>query len=89
MAQRGVLEGLFPAAIAECLAGQRAPLVDAIAAGVDAGGFTSDDPAADALAVHHLCLGLLGDQLSGTATLSRDEAVALVERFALGALEAA
>jgi AcrR family transcriptional regulator len=87
MTQRGLLEREFPEAIAACLAGQRTPLKAAIEGGVAAGTFTSPDPDADALAIHHLCLGLLGDALTGAGALDEPAAVALVERFALATLE--
>jgi hypothetical protein len=39
-----------------------------------------------ALAIHHLCSGLMTDKLLGTGTMSRDHAVALATRFALATL---
>jgi AcrR family transcriptional regulator len=89
MTQRGFLEREFPDAIASCLAGQRQPLAAAISGGVDDGSFVSPDPEADALAVHHLCLGLLSDALTGSGDLDERAAIDLVERFALRTLETA
>ncbi|HYF45676.1 MAG TPA: TetR/AcrR family transcriptional regulator [Acidimicrobiales bacterium] len=86
MAERARLEAEYPDEVADCLGDQRAPLVEAINAGVADGSFPAAEPAADALAIQHLCLGLLGDQLSGSGRLSRPEAIELAERFALLAL---
>ena len=82
MTHRALLEQEYPEAIAECLGRQRAPLVATLTAG-----YGSAEPEGDALAIHHLCLGLLSDALTGAGRLSEAEAVALAERFALGALD--
>lgn len=64
------------------------PLERAIAAGCEAGRFPDADPRRDALAIHHLCSGLLQDALLGLGELNRADAIALAMRFALGTLRA-
>ena len=86
LVERQVIASEFPDEVAECIRGQLAPLEDAI----DEGRLTRVFPAAnsgrDALAIHHLCMGLMTDRLLGTGTLGRDDAIALATRFALSTL---
>jgi hypothetical protein len=81
-----VLTTEFPEEVARCVRSLLEPLEAAIAAGRDEGAFPGADPAADALAIHHLCSGLASDRLLGTTDRSRAAAVALAERFALTTL---
>ena len=76
----------FPVELERCVRMLLEPLEAAIAAGVDAGVFHTDDPEADAVAIHHLCTGLMSDRLMGSGSMTRERAVALAERFALAAL---
>jgi AcrR family transcriptional regulator len=76
----------FPVELERCVRMLLEPLEAAISAGVDAGVFHTDDPEADAVAIHHLCTGLMSDRLMGTGSMTRERAVALSERFALAAL---
>ena len=63
------------------------PLEAAISEGRESGAFPDADSQRDALAIHHLCTGLMVDRLLGIGDgLSRDDAVALVTRFALTTL---
>jgi AcrR family transcriptional regulator len=77
----------FPVELERCVRMLLEPLEAAIAAGVDAGVFHTHDPEADAVAIHHLCTGLMSDRLMGTGSMTRERAVALAERFALAALK--
>lgn len=77
-----------PIEITRCVQVLVAPLTESIERGVADGSFTSPDPASDAVALHHLCAGLMTDHLLGTGTLGREAAVALALRFALRTLEA-
>jgi AcrR family transcriptional regulator len=86
--ERHVVATHFPAEVERCVRLLLAPLRDAIAAGRDAGDFRGADPERDALAVHHLCSGLVTDRLLAIGRLSLADATALVERFALAALTA-
>jgi AcrR family transcriptional regulator len=86
--ERGSLAHRFPEEIHELNVRQLQPLQDAIAAGVAAGVFSTNDPVADARAIHHVCAGLINDRLYASTALTRAEAVALATRFALGALGA-
>ena len=85
--ERGSLARRFPDDIARSNRRQLKPLEDAIAAGRASGVFPGADPVTDALAIHHLCSGLINDRLYGSTSLSRGDAVALATRFALSALE--
>jgi AcrR family transcriptional regulator len=76
----------FPAEIERCVRLLLEPLEDAIAAGRAAGLFPDADPALDAVAIHHLCTGLMTDRLLGIGSLTREQAVALAERFAVRTL---
>jgi len=87
LVERQVVATEFPAEVERCVRLLLAPLGEAIAAGRDAGVFTTTNPASDALAIHHLCSGLTTDRLLGVGTISRADAVALVERFALTTLK--
>jgi AcrR family transcriptional regulator len=87
LVERHVVATEFPAEVQRCVRLLLAPLEEAIAAGRAAGGFPAADPAADALAIHHLCAGLTTDRLLGVSTVARRDAVALVERFALTTLK--
>jgi AcrR family transcriptional regulator len=84
--ERPVVATEFPAQVERCVRLLLAPLEEAIADGRDAGTFPEADPAGDALAIHHLCAGLTTDRLLGVGAVTRAEAVALVERFALTTL---
>jgi AcrR family transcriptional regulator len=84
--ERHVIAREFPAEIELGVDAQRAPLEAAIAAGLAEGRFPHADPVVDALAVHHLCLGLVTDRLLGLGELDRDRAVALATGFALQTL---
>jgi AcrR family transcriptional regulator len=83
---RPVIAREFPEEIEAALRSQRRLLEDAIAAGRDAGCFPGANPATDALAIHHLCSGLMNDQLLGIGTLGHDQALALAAGCALQAL---
>jgi AcrR family transcriptional regulator len=86
LVERHAVATEFPAEVDRCVRLLLAPLEAAIAAGRDAGVFPGADPARDALAIHHLCSGLTTDRLLGVGDISRTDAVALVERFALATL---
>lgn len=85
---RPVIAREFPDEIEATLRSQRRLLEDAIAAGRDVGRFPNADPAVDALAIHHVCTGLMTDQLLGISTLGHDQAVALATGCALQTLTA-
>jgi AcrR family transcriptional regulator len=87
LAERHTVASEFPVEVARCVRLLLAPLEDAIAAGRDADVFPAADPAADALAIHHLCSGLTTDRLLGVGELTRAQAVDLAERFALTTLK--
>jgi hypothetical protein len=80
----------FPDEIARCIRLMLEPLEHAIEEGRVAGEFPDADPRRDALAIHHLCTGLMTDRLLGIGGgLTRDDAVALATRFALTTLRGA
>ena len=85
--ERQVVATEFPDEVERCVQLLLAPLVDAIAAGREAGVFPGADPGDDALAIHHLCAGLTTDRLLGLGSMTRAHAVALAERFALTTLK--
>ena len=87
LAERHTVASEFPVEVARCVRLLLAPLEDAISAGRDAGMFPGADPAADALAIHHLCSGLTTDRLLGVRELTRAQAIDLAERFALTTLK--
>jgi AcrR family transcriptional regulator len=88
LVERQVIAREFPDEIARCVRLMLEPLEGAIADGRDGGMFPDADPQRDALAIHHLCTGLMTDRLLGIGGgLSRDEAVALATRFALTTLQ--
>jgi AcrR family transcriptional regulator len=88
LVERQVIAREFPDEIARCIRMMLEPLEAAIAEGRDAGVFPEADPQRDALAVHHLCTGLMVDRLLGIGDgLSRDDATALATRFALTTLQ--
>jgi AcrR family transcriptional regulator len=90
LVERHVIAREFPDEIGRCVRVMLAPLEEAIAEGRDAGAFPNADPEGDALAIHHLCTGLMTDRLLGIGgALSRDDAVALAARFALTTLREA
>lgn len=76
----------FPVEVERCVRMLLEPLERAIAAGLADGVFPHADPAADAVAINHLCTGLMSDRLLGTGSMTREQAVALAERFALATL---
>jgi AcrR family transcriptional regulator len=87
LVERQVIAREFPGEIARCIRLMLEPLEAAIEEGRRGGAFPGADPARDALAIHHLCTGLMTDRLLGIGDgLSRDEAVALAKRFALTTL---
>jgi AcrR family transcriptional regulator len=87
LVERQVIASEFPDDVMRCVLLQLAPLEHAIEEGRASGGFPDPDPERDALAIHHLCSGLMTDKLLGTGTLGRDDAIALATRFALATLE--
>jgi AcrR family transcriptional regulator len=88
LVERQVIAREFPDEIGRCIRLMLEPLEGAIADGRDVGVFPVADPQRDALAIHHLCTGLMTDRLLGIGGgLSRDEAVALATRFALTTLQ--
>jgi AcrR family transcriptional regulator len=88
--ERQVIAGELPDEIARCVRLMLEPLERAIEEGRVAGSFNGADPRRDALAIHHLCTGLMTDQLLGVGDgLTRDAAVALATRFALTTLRGA
>jgi AcrR family transcriptional regulator len=87
LVERQVIAREFPDEIARCIHLMLEPLEAAIAEGHDAGVFPGAHPQHDALAIHHLCTGLMTDRLLGIGGgLTRDDAVALATRFALTTL---
>jgi AcrR family transcriptional regulator len=87
LVERQVIAREFPDEIARCIRMMLEPLEAAIAEGRDSGAFPGADSQRDALAIHHLCTGLMVDRLLGIGDgLSRDDAVASVTRFALTTL---
>jgi AcrR family transcriptional regulator len=90
LVERQVIAREFPDEIARCIRMMLAPLEAAIEEGRGSGAFPGADPQRDALAIHHLCTGLMVDRLLGIGdALGRDDAVALVTRFALTTLRGA
>ena len=88
--EQQVIAREFPGEIARCIRLMLEPLEQAIEEGRVAGAFPGADPRRDALAIHHLCTGLMIDRLLGIGSgLSRDNAVALATRFALTTLRGA
>jgi hypothetical protein len=81
-----VIASEFPDDVIRCVRMQLAPLEDAIRAGRLSSAFPVAEPERDALAIHHLCAGLMTDRLLGTATMGRNDAVELATRFALTTL---
>lgn len=87
LVERQVIAREFPDEIARCIRLMLQPLAEAIAEGRAVGAFPNADPERDALAIHHLCTGLMTDRLLGIGgALNRDDAVALATRFALTTL---
>ena len=87
LVERQVIAREFPDEIARCIRMMLEPLEAAISEGRESGAFPDADSQRDALAIHHLCTGLMVDRLLGIGDgLSRDDAVALVTRFALTTL---
>lgn len=88
LVERQVIAAEFPDEVIRCVRDQLEPLEDAITEGVVTGEFAGAQPKRDALAIHHLCAGLMTDRLLGIGGgLGRDEAVALATRFALTTLQ--
>jgi AcrR family transcriptional regulator len=87
--EQGSLARHFPEEIERLNRRQLEPLEQAIEAGRAEGLFPGANPVTDARAIQHVCSGLINDRLYGPTALSRDEAVAVATRFALGALRAA
>ena len=86
LVERQVVASEFPYDVIRCVRRQLAPLEEAIAEGRSSGTFPSAEPERDALAIHHLCSGLMTDKLLGTGAMTRDGAVALATRFAVTTL---
>jgi AcrR family transcriptional regulator len=86
LVERQVIAADFPEDVMRCVRQQLAPLEAAIDDGRTSGAFPAAEPTRDALAIHHLCSGLMTDKLFGTGILGRDDAVALATRFALATL---
>jgi AcrR family transcriptional regulator len=86
LVERQVIASEFPDDVIRCVRLQLAPLEEAIEEGRSSGAFPSAEPTRDALAIHHLCSGLMTDKLLGTGSMTRDQAVALAIRFALTTL---
>ena len=86
LVERQVIAAEFPDDVIRCVRLQLAPLEEAIDEGRSSGAFPCADAARDALAIHHLCSGLMTDKLLGTGSMTRDNAVALAARFALTTL---
>lgn len=84
--ERPTLMTEHPEHVERCVRLLREPLEEAIAAGRAGGEFPGAEPVADALALHHLCTGLMTDRLDGTSQLTREESVTLACRFALTTL---
>jgi AcrR family transcriptional regulator len=90
LVERQVIAREFPDEIARCIGLMLEPLEQAIQDGRGWGAFPNADPSRDALAIHHLCTGLMTDRLLGIGGgLSRDEAAELAKRFALTTLREA
>lgn len=90
LVERQVIAREFPGEIARCIHLMLEPLEAAIAEGRDAGAFPDADPQRDALAIYHLCTGLMTDRLLGIGDrFGRGDAVALATRFALTTLRGA
>ena len=87
LVERQVIAAEFPDDVIRCVRRQLAPLEAAIDEGRSSGAFPAAEPERDALAIHHLCSGLMTDKLLGTDTMGRDHAVALATRFALATLQ--
>ncbi len=87
LVERQVIAREFPEEIARCIRMMLEPLEAVIKDGLDTCAFPNADPSRDALAIHHLCTGLMTDRLLGIGGgLNRDEAEALATRFALTTL---
>jgi AcrR family transcriptional regulator len=86
LVERQVIASEFPDDVVRCVRMQLAPLEEAIEAGRLSGAFPAAKPERDALAIHHLCSGLMTDRLLGTSTMGRNKAVELATRFALTTL---
>jgi AcrR family transcriptional regulator len=86
LVERQVIASEFPDDVTRCVGLQLAPLEEAIEEGRASGAFPTAEPERDALAIHHLCSGLMTDKLVGTGSLGRNEAVELATRFALATL---
>jgi AcrR family transcriptional regulator len=86
LVERQVIASEFPGDVIRCVRLQLVPLETAIEEGRSTGAFPSAEPERDALAIHHLCSGLMTDKLLGTGTMARDDAVDLATRFALTTL---
>ena len=86
LVERQVIASEFPDDVTRCVGLQFAPLEEAIEEGRASGAFPTAEPERDALAIHHLCSGLMTDKLVGTGSLGRNEAVELATRFALATL---
>ncbi len=86
LVERQVIAREFPDEIARCIRLMLEPLEEAIEEGRRAGDFPDADPPRDALAIHHLCSGLMTDRLLGLGPTRREDATALAMRFSLTTL---
>jgi AcrR family transcriptional regulator len=86
LVERQIIAAEFPDDVIRCVRAQLGPLEAAIDEGRSSGAFSTAEPERDALAIHHLCSGLMTDKLLGTGNLGRDDAIALATRFALATL---
>jgi AcrR family transcriptional regulator len=79
----------FPEEIERCVRLLLEPLEEAVVGGREAGLFPDAHSELDAVAIHHLCTGLMTDRLLGIGSLTREQAVTLAERFAITTLRGA
>src|SRR6266511_650587 len=86
LGERQVIAREFPDEIARCIRLMLEPLEEAIEERRRAGDCPDADPHRHALAIHHLCSGLMTDRLLGLGPTRREDALALAMRFSLTTL---